>query len=99
MNDLEIGELVGTLVCENLMSYKVELDKDTKEYSVSVKVHQWGEDADGNLYPNGTVNTWNLGLNEEIAKSKVKTIVDTYLKGLEFVQSEVRRVFEEADGQ
>jgi hypothetical protein len=84
------------LVEENLMSYEVKTN-EKGEFEVSIRVHRFAEDIDGNLYPDGTVNTWNLGLNEEIAKSKVKTVIDTYLQGLEFVQGEVRRVFEEAE--
>jgi hypothetical protein len=86
---------VETLVYEPMLDYKVTNNKDG-EFEMAVKVLRFSEDADGNLYPSGTVNTWNLGFNEEIAKTKVKTIVDTYLKGLEFIQSEVRKVFEEA---
>ena len=85
-----------TLVEEALMSYKVTKSK-LGIFEVAVKVVKFSADAEGEIYPDGTVNTWSLGLNEEIAKSKVKTIIDSYLKGLEFVQSEVRRVFVEEE--
>ncbi len=68
---------------EPLMSYSVSHRKKYG-YSIAVKAH------------GKTVNVWNLGHNEEIAQSKSTTIVETYLKGLEFVQSEVRKTFEEA---
>ena len=87
------------LVEEQLMSYKVTKDDKTGEIEISVKVHKWGEDVDGNLYADGTVNTWNLGTDEDVAKGKVATIVDSYQKGLEFVQSQVRTIFEEAEEQ
>ena len=70
---------------EPLMSYSVSYSKKDG-YSIAVKAH------------GKTVNVWNLGHNEEIAQSKTSTIVDTYLKGLEFVQENVRGVFaEESD--
>ncbi len=68
---------------EPLMSYSV---KQTEEgYICTVKAH--GQ----------SVNEWNLGLNEEIAQSKVATIVDSYTKGLEYVQSQVRGIFSEQE--
>ena len=67
-----------------LVSYKV-VKNDDGEFFIGVKVH--GQ----------TVNEWNLGNNEEIAQSKSKTIIDTYLKGLEFVQQQVRTAFTEAE--
>lgn len=47
--------------------------------------------------PERTVNEWNLGFNEEVAQSKAATIVETYRKGLEFVQDQVRSVFSEQE--
>ena len=88
---------MNILVEEQLMSYKVTKDDKTGEIEVSVKVHKWSEDVDGNLYADGTVNTWNLGTDEDVAKGKVATIVDSYQKGLEFVQSQVRTIFEEVE--
>ena len=44
----------------------------------------------------GTINEWTLGHDETIAKGKVSTIISTYIDGLEFVQNQVRTVFEEA---
>jgi len=42
----------------------------------------------------GTVNEWNLGMDEALAKGKVSTIISTYQKGLEYLQEQVRTVFE-----
>jgi len=64
---------------EPLMSYSVE--KTEEGYITSVKVH------------GKSVNSWNLGLNEEVAQSKTSTIIETYTNGLEFVQENVRNVF------
>jgi len=75
-----------------LMSFKI-VKTEEGEFVMAVKVHKFSVDAEGNTYADGTVNEWTLGLNEEIAQAKTKTIIDTYLKGLEFVQSEVRKVF------
>lgn len=69
---------------EPLMSYSVSHSKKDG-FSISVKAH------------GKTVNVWSLGHNEEIAQSKATTIVDTYLKGMEFVQNNVRGVFSEAE--
>jgi hypothetical protein len=43
--------------------------------------------------PNKSTNEWNLGLDEQIAKGKVVTVLDTYANGLEYVQEKVRGVF------
>jgi len=67
---------------EPLMSYSVSHSKKDG-YSIAVKAH------------GSTVNVWNLGHNEEIAQSKTVTILDSYSKGLEYVQEQVRAVFEE----
>ena len=65
---------------EPLMSYSVSHSKKDG-YNIAVKVH------------GKTVNVWNLGDNEEIAQSKTATILDSYSKGLEYVQEQVRAVF------
>ena len=66
-----------------LMSYKVEQVEE--EYIIKVTVH------------GKSVNEWTLGTNEEIAQSKAKTLVDTYMNGLEYVQEQVRNVFAEQE--
>jgi len=43
--------------------------------------------------PDKSVNEWNLGLEEDVAKGKVATVLDTYAQGLEYVQEQVRGVF------
>jgi len=65
---------------EPLMSYSVSHSKKDG-YSIAVKAH------------GKTINAWNLGMNEEIAQSKTLTILDSYSRGLEFVQNQVREVF------
>lgn len=69
---------------EPLMSYSVSFSKKDG-YKVAVKAH------------GKTVNSWDLGHNEEIAQSRVKHLVDTYLQGLEFVQDQVRTIFADAE--
>jgi hypothetical protein len=71
---------------EPLMSYKVI---ETEEgFICSVRAH------------GKSVNEWNLGKNEEIAQAKTATIIDSYEKGLEYVQSQVRTIFaEEEEGK
>lgn len=68
---------------EPLMSYTVE--QTTEGYIILVKAH------------GRTINEWNLGLDEDTARSKVATIVETYLNGLEFIQDQVRDVFSGAE--
>ncbi len=63
-----------------IMSYKV-VQNDEGEYVVGVVLH--GQ----------TVNEWTLGMNEEVAQSKARTIIDTYVRGLEQVQQQVREIF------
>ena len=62
-----------------MMGYKVV--NRNGDYVLEVKV------------PFNSVNEWNLGKNEEIAKSKVSTILTSYSQGLEYVQEQVRAVF------
>lgn len=68
------------------MSYKVEKN-ELGEFVCQVKAH--GQ----------SVNEWNLGLNEEIAQSKTATIIDSYTKGMEYIQSQVRTIFSEASDE
>ena len=42
----------------------------------------------------GTVNEWNLGMDEAVAKGKVATLIKTYQDGLEYLQEQVRTAFE-----
>ena len=62
-----------------MLMYKVMQNKG--EFVLTIK-------AEG-----GTINEWTLGMDEGIAKGKVKTILDTYANGMEFLQEEVRKVF------
>lgn len=80
--NLKEGESMESIIEEEvLMSYSV--NKNEKGvYVLTVKAH-------GN-----SVNEWDLGTNEEIAQSKTTTIVSSYTKGMEFVQSQVRDIFE-----
>ena len=66
------------------MSYNVYNDKDGN-FVLAVKVH--GQ----------SINEWNFGLNEEVAQSKTMTVIQSYTRGLEFVQSQVRGIFEEVE--
>ena len=70
------------LANDTLMSVKIVLDKG--DYIIKVKV------------PNGLVNEWNLGTNEEVAKAKSATIINTYNQALEEVQKSVVSAYEEA---
>ena len=69
---------------DNLMTVKV-VRGTAGEYEISIGVS------------GGTINTWSLGHDEAVAKGKVSTILDSYMKGLEFVQGEVRKVFAEEE--
>jgi len=42
-----------------------------------------------------STNEWNLGSDEQIAKGKVQTVLNSYADGLEYVQEQVRAVFAE----
>ncbi len=68
-----------------LMSMRVERLDETGEYTVSVKAH------------GSTINTWSLGFDEAVAKGKVATILDSYVRGLEFIQEQVRSIFTEEE--
>lgn len=78
-------KIMSNMIVENepLMSYSIE--QTTEGYICRVKAH--GQ----------SVNEWNLGLNEEVAQSKTSTIIDSYTKGLEYVQSQVRTIFTEQE--
>ena len=69
---------------DTLMSVKVVV-KPSGEYAIMVT-------ASG-----GTINEWSLGHDEAIAKGKVSTILSSYMKGLEFIQEQVRTVFAEQE--
>ena len=68
-----------------LMIAKVYRKDTESEYVLQIKV------------PDKSVNEWTLGLNEEIAKSKVSTIINSYSQGLEYVQEQVRTAFAEQE--
>ena len=71
-----------------LMIAKVFRNSEDGEYILQVRV------------PDKSINEWTLGLNEEIAKSKVSTILNAYTQGLEYVQEQVRTAFAvEADSK
>ena len=72
--------MAKTVAEGTLFMYKV---RDTREgFVLQVK----GE--------GGTVNEWNLGMDETLAKGKVANLIDTYRKGLEYLQEQVRTAFE-----
>jgi len=70
---------------DTLMGVQV-VCKASGEYAIRITVNN-----------GGSTNEWSLGFDEAIAKGKVGTILDSYIKGLEFVQEEVRKVFAEEE--
>ena len=74
------------LAQDPLMSCKIVKHKG--EYKLTVKVH------------NGIANEWSLGTDENIAKAKSATIVNTYIQALDEVQKSVVQAYEDStDGQ
>lgn len=73
-----------------MMSYTVVFKNEKYELQIRVlKMYENQSDP--------TVNVWDLGENEEIAQSRATTILESYAKGLEHVQEQVRSVFAEQE--
>ena len=66
---------------ESLMHLEVNKNDDTGEYEV--KVTSVG----------GIANSWNLGLDEGVAKGKVQTLHNTYAEALDHLQTKVVEAF------